>query len=53
MSSDLYKLLFEDMLRIDYSDKSTVKIDLDVEYVEKWWSENILPIFKEDIAKKI
>ena len=54
MSSDLYKLLlFEDMLRIDYSDKCTVKIDLDVEYVGKWWSENILPIFKERYSKKI
>ena len=53
MSSDLYKLLlFEDMLRIDYSDKCTVKIDLDVEYVGKWWSENILPIFKERYSKK-
>lgn len=46
--SDLYKLLlFEDMLRIDYADSCSIKIDLDVEYVGKWWSENILPLFKQ------
>lgn len=47
-SSDLYKLLlFEDMLRIDYIDFCNVKIDLDVEYIGRWWSENILPLFKK------
>ena len=46
-SGDLYQLLlFEDMLRIDYKDKCSVKIDLDVDYIGKWWSENILPLFK-------
>ena len=34
------------MLRIDYKDKCSVKIDLDVDYIGKWWSENILPLFK-------
>lgn len=46
-SRDLYQLLlFEDILRIDYKDKCSVKIDLDVDYIGKWWSENILPLFK-------
>ena len=52
-SGDLYKLLlFEDILRIDYKDKCKVKIDLDVEYIGRWWSENILPLFKAKYNKE-
>ncbi|MDO5011536.1 MAG: hypothetical protein Q4E31_11980, partial [Intestinibacter bartlettii] len=50
--SNLYHLLlFEDMLRIDYKDKCNVRIDLDVDYIGKWWSENILPLFKKKYDK--
>ncbi|MFR3071848.1 MAG: hypothetical protein ACLTK8_03335 [Paeniclostridium sp.] len=52
MSSDLYKLLFEDILRIDYSDKCTVKIDLDVEYVENGGVKIFCLYLKKDIAKR-
>ena len=52
-SGDLYKLLlFEDILRIDYKDKCKVKIDLDVDYIGTWWSENILPLFKAKYNKE-
>ncbi|MDU1202186.1 MAG: hypothetical protein E7A06_04485 [Clostridiales bacterium] len=52
-SGDLYKLLlFEDILRIDYKDKCKVKIDLDVEYIGRWWSENIRPLFKAKYNKE-
>ena len=52
-SGDLYKLLlFEDILRIDYKDKCKVKIDLDVEYIGTWCSENILPLFKAKYNKE-
>ena len=52
-SGDLYKLLlFEDILRIDYKDKCKVKIDLDVDYIGRWWSENILPLFKAKYNKE-
>ena len=52
-SGDLYNLLlFEDILRIDYKDKCKVKIDLDVEYIGRWWSENILPLFKAKYNKE-
>ena len=52
-SGDLYKLLlFEDILRIDYKDKCKVKIDLDVDYIGTWCSENILPLFKAKYNKE-
>ena len=52
-SGDLYKLLlFEDILRIDYKDNCKVKIDLDVDYIGTWWSENILPLFKAKYNKE-
>ena len=52
-SGDLYKLLlFEDILRIDFKDKCKVNIDLDVDYIGTWWSENILPLFKAKYNKE-
>lgn len=47
MEKDLYKfILFEDILNEDYKDYFDVKLNLDVEYIGIWWTNNILPIFK-------
>lgn len=45
---DLYNvLLFEDILSVDYKQDYNIKIDVDVEYIVKWWNEKIFSMLKE------
>lgn len=45
---DLYNLLlFEDILSVDYKQDYNIKIDIDVEYIIKWWNEKIFSMLKQ------